>query len=85
MSEALGRRSIFPGMLGQMVKVGEETGALADNLQTLARFYEEETDRAVTVLTSMIEPVMIVGIGGFIAFLAVSIITPMYSILNVIK
>lgn len=85
MSEALGRRSIFPGMLGQMVKVGEETGALADNLQTLARFYEEETDRAVTTLTAMIEPILIVGIGGFIAFLAVSIITPMYSILNVIK
>lgn len=85
MSEALGKQQVFPPMLGQMVKVGEETGALSENLQTLARFYEEETDRAVTTLTSMIEPVLIVAIGGFIAFLAVSIISPMYSILKVIR
>lgn len=85
MSEALGRQPVFPAMLGQMVKVGEETGALAENLETLARFYEEETDRAVTAVTSMIEPVLIICIGGFIAFLAVSIVTPMYSIMKVIR
>ena len=85
MSEALSRQAVFPPMLGHMVKVGEETGALAENLQTLARFYEEETDRAVTTLTSMIEPALIVAIGGFIAFLAISIITPMYSILETIR
>lgn len=85
MSEALSAQAVFPPMLSQMVKVGEETGALAENLQTLARFYEEETDRAVTTLTSMIEPALIIAIGGFIAFLAISIISPMYSILKVIR
>ncbi len=85
MSAAMARQSIFPPMLGQMVKVGEETGALAENLNTLARFYEEETDRAVTSMTTMIEPVLIIAIGGFVAFLAISIITPMYSILKTIR
>ncbi len=85
MSEALSRQAVFPPMLGHMVKVGEETGALAENLQTLARFYEEETDRAVTTLTSMIEPALIVAIGGFIAFLAISIIPPMYPTLEPIR
>ncbi|MDP2726734.1 MAG: type II secretion system F family protein [Dehalococcoidia bacterium] len=85
MSEALGNQPIFPSMLGQMVKVGEETGALSDNLETLAHFYEEETDRAVTTMTSMIEPALIIAVGGFIAFLAISIISPMYSILQVVK
>ncbi len=85
MSAALSLQPIFPSMLGQMVKVGEETGALAENLNTLASYYEEETDRAVATLTSLIEPTLILAVGGFIAFLAISIITPMYSILKVIK
>jgi len=85
MSEALARQALFPSMLAQMVRVGEQTGALAENLQTLARFYEEETDRAVAALTSIIEPALIVAIGGFIAFLAISIISPMYSLLQVVR
>ncbi|MDP2662849.1 MAG: type II secretion system F family protein [Dehalococcoidia bacterium] len=85
MSAALSLQPIFPPLLGQMVKVGEETGTLAENLMTLARYYEDETDRAVATLTSLIEPTLILAVGGFIAFLAISIITPMYSILKVIK
>ncbi|MBI2849000.1 MAG: type II secretion system F family protein [Chloroflexi bacterium] len=85
LSESLERRKVFPSILGQMMRVGEETGALTTNLDVLARFYEEETDRAVTQMVSMIEPAMIVGMGAFIAFLAVSIITPMYSVLQTIK
>jgi type IV pilus assembly protein PilC len=85
LSEALSRQHLFPPMLGQMVRVGEETGALTDNLEVLARFYEEETERAVGNLISLLEPALIIGVGVFIAFMAISIITPMYAILQTIR
>lgn len=76
---------IFPPMLAQMVRVGEETGTLENNLATLADFYEEEVDRSVKLLTSLVEPVLTIFVGGIVGFIAISMVMPMYSILGSIK
>ena len=76
---------LFPSMLSQMIAVGEETGALDTNLETLADFYAQEVDDKVGALTSMIQPVMTLVIGLGVAFIALSIIMPMYSIMGSIK
>jgi len=72
-------------MLSQVVSVGEETGALDSNLDTLAEFYAAEVDERVTALTSMVQPAMTLGIGLVVAFIAISIIMPMYSIMGHIQ
>ena len=66
-------------MLGHMVAIGEETGALDSMLEKVADFYDEETDVAIKSLTSMIEPIMILFIGVMAAFLVASIMVPMFS------
>jgi type IV pilus assembly protein PilC len=73
---------IFPSLLAQMVRVGEETGTLDTNLETLATFYEEESDRKIETLTSMMEPALMLVVGGMVMFLAVSVIGPMYSMMG---
>ena len=85
LSGPLGRQRIFPRLLVQMVRVGEETGTLDGNLETLADFYEEETDRAVSNLTSLLEPMMLIFAGGVVAFIAVSVIMPMYAIMGTVR
>jgi type IV pilus assembly protein PilC len=76
---------IFPSMLAQVVRVGEETGTLDSHLETLAQFYEEEVDRSLKTVTTLVEPLMIVLVGGIVAFVAISMILPMYSLLSSIK
>ena len=76
------RSRLFPSMLSQVVSVGEETGALDANLDTLAEFYAAEVDEKVTALTAMVQPAMTLGIGLVVAFIAISIIMPMYSIMG---
>jgi type IV pilus assembly protein PilC len=85
LSAPLSRQKFFPRLLVQMVRVGEETGTLDGNLETLADFYEEETDRAISTMTSLIEPAMLLFAGGVVAFIAVSVIMPMYSIMGSVK
>jgi len=81
----LGQQKVFSGMLVQMVRVGEETGSLDSNLETLAVFYEDEVDRAVTALTGALEPALTIFIGVMVGFVAVSIIMPMYSLMGAIQ
>ena len=81
----LSSERIFPAMLGQMARVGEETGTLENNLATLADFYEEDVDRRVKTLTSLAEPALTVVVGGIVGFIAVAMVTPMYSILSSVK
>jgi len=81
----LSSERIFPAMLGQMARVGEETGTLESNLATLADFYEEDVDRRVKTLTSLAEPALTVVVGGIVGFIAVAMVTPMYSILSSVK
>jgi type IV pilus assembly protein PilC len=85
LARPFGRSRLFPSMLSQVVSVGEETGALDSNLDTLAEFYAAEVDERVTALTAMVQPAMTLGIGVVVGFIAVSIIMPMYSIMGHIQ
>jgi len=85
LSAPLAAEQVFPSLLVQMVRVGEETGTLEDNLETLADFYEEEVDRSVQLMASLVEPVLTIFIGLIVGFIAVSIVMPMYSVLSEIK
>lgn len=82
LSRPIGQEKLFPGLLAQMVKVGEETGALDSNLETLAIFYEEEADRKIGALTGMMEPALMLFVGGMVGFMAVSVIMPMYTLMG---
>lgn len=81
----LSQDPLFPKLMTQMVKVGEESGALDATLEGLADFYEKEADRSINALTSKIEPAMVMFIGGVVGFIALAVITPMYSLISGIK
>jgi type IV pilus assembly protein PilC len=79
-SEALGNNKYIPGIMIQMIKVGEETGELGNILKTLARFYAREVSTTVDALVDLIEPLMIVMLGLGVAFLLASVLVPIYNI-----
>jgi type IV pilus assembly protein PilC len=85
MAEPLMSTGVFPPMVVQMVGVGEQTGALDQMLNKIADFYEEEVDVAVGALTSLIEPVMMVGIGGTVGVVLISMYLPIFSLAGAIK
>jgi len=70
----------FPGILVQMIRVGEESGELSEILQTLAKFYRREVTNAVDTLVNLIEPMMIVLLGLGVGFLLASVLVPIYNI-----
>jgi len=77
-------KEIYPLIVMQMIKVGEETGETSDILAKLAIFFEEEIGYATKNLTSVIEPILMLIVGGAIGFFAISMIQPMYSMLEAI-
>jgi type IV pilus assembly protein PilC len=77
-SIALSRYKVFPPMLVNMIAIGEEAGTLDEMLAKVADFYEEEVDRTVDALTSLIEPVMMVIIGGIIGFIIIAMYLPIF-------
>ena len=79
------RNPIFPPMVGHMVAVGEETGQLEHMLSKIADFYEAEVDAKVKALTSLMEPLMIVFVGGIVGFIVISMYLPMFSIYEKIR
>ncbi len=85
LSGPIREEKVFPRLLAQMVRVGEETGTLDTNLETLAIFYEEEADRKISALTGMMEPALMLFVGGMVMFMAVSVIQPMYTMLGSMK
>ena len=79
------RSSVFPPMVGHMVAVGEETGQLDQMLGKVADFYEAEVDAKVKALTALIEPLMIVFVGGVVGFIVISMYMPMITVYNNIR
>ncbi|MCW3065480.1 MAG: type secretion system family protein [Solirubrobacterales bacterium] len=84
-SEPLKHASVFPAMVTHMVGVGEETGALDSMLSKIAEFYEDEVAASVKALTSILEPVMIVFVGGIVGFIVISMYLPLFNVYNQIK
>jgi len=76
---------VFPILVPQMIEVGEETGKTESILMNLAEFYEEEVDQITKNLSSIIEPVLMLIIGSAVGFFAISILQPMYGVLENIK
>jgi len=79
-SEALAQHKEIPGIMVQMMKVGEESGELGNILKTLARFYTREVSNAVDALIGLIEPAMVIMLGLGVGFLLASILIPIYNI-----
>lgn len=83
-SEPLDESGVFPNMVVQMINVGESVGALDTMLEKIADFYDEEVDQAVENLTAMIEPFMMVFLGGMIGGLVVAMYLPIFKMASVV-
>ena len=79
------KADIFPPMVGHMVSVGEESGQLETMLTKVADFYEAEVDTKVKALTSLIEPAMIVVVGGMVGFIVIAMYLPLFSLYDKIR
>jgi len=81
---SLSKSPMFPPMLWQMVTVGEQTGALEEILDKIADFYDREVSNTVGRFAAILEPMMIVTVGGIVAFVAVSILLPLWKLIGAI-
>ncbi len=84
-SKPLSKDPNFPPMVTQMVAVGEETGRLDEMLEKIADFYDVEVENAVEALTSILEPIMVVGIGGIVGSVVVGMYLPIFTVINQIR
>ena len=82
---ALEHSTLFDGLFQQLVRVGEETGTLDSMLLRLAEYYELEVETAIAALGSVLEPVLIIGLGALVGFIVSSILIPLYSMIGSIK
>jgi type IV pilus assembly protein PilC len=81
----LSRAPVFPPMVTNMISIGEETGTLDSMLNKIADFYEDETDTAIKSLTSIIEPIMMMFIGGMVGLIVISMYLPIFNMMNLVK
>lgn len=84
-AKPLARAPVFPPMVTHMISIGEETGALDGMLNKIADFYEDEVDAAVKSLTSIIEPIMMMFVGGLTGLIVISMYLPMFNMMNLVK
>jgi type IV pilus assembly protein PilC len=84
-ADPLKESPVFPTMVSHMVGVGEETGALDTMLSKIADFYEDQVDAAIKALTSILEPVMIVLVGGIVGFIVISMYLPLFKVYDAIR
>lgn len=84
-AQPLVENEIFPPMVAQMVKIGEETGELEKMLGKIADFYEDEVDASVQSLTSIVEPIMMIGVGIMVGIVIISMYLPMFKMLTLVK
>ena len=85
MSAALGMKGVFPDMAISMMAIGEETGEMDAMLSKVADFYEDEVTNAVKAMTSMLEPLMIVIVGGIVGSVLVAMYLPMFAVFENIR
>lgn len=83
-SEPLKSSGVFPPMVTQMIAVGEETGALDTLLEKIAFYYDREVDNTVARLSTLIEPIMIVGLGAVLGFIILAMMMPMFDIMTTV-
>ena len=76
---------VFPPLVAQMVRVGEETGELEKMLDKIADFYEDEVDTSIASLTSIVEPLMMIGVGAIIGVIVISMYLPMFKLLQLVQ
>jgi len=81
----LEKASVFPAMVTQMIAVGEETGSLDAMLGKIADFYEDEVNASVKALTSILEPIMMVGVGAIVGLVVISMYLPIFNMMNIVK
>jgi type IV pilus assembly protein PilC len=84
-AKPLSRVSVFPPMVTHMISIGEETGALDSMLNKVADFYEDEVDSTIKSLTSILEPIMMIIVGGLVGLIVVSMYLPMFNMMNLVK
>jgi type IV pilus assembly protein PilC len=84
-AQPLAQNPIFPPMVAHMIKIGEETGELEKMLGKVADFYEDEVDASVSALTSIIEPLMMIGVGCMVGVIIISMYLPMFKMLTLIQ
>jgi type IV pilus assembly protein PilC len=84
-AQPLVENPVFPPMVSQMVKIGEETGELDKMLGKIADFYEDEVDASIQSLTSIVEPIMMIGVGIMVGIVIISMYLPMFKLLTLIK
>ena len=84
-AQPLLENDIFPPMVSQMVKIGEETGELEKMLSKIADFYEDEVEASVASLTSIIEPIMMIGVGCMVGVIIIAMYMPMFKMLTLVK
>jgi type IV pilus assembly protein PilC len=85
LSVPLTSSGLFPTMVTQMIDIGEESGRLSEMLVKIGDFYDMEVEQSVKGLTSMIEPALIIFMGVVVGFIAISVMSPIFSIVNEIK
>jgi type IV pilus assembly protein PilC len=85
LAEPLKLSGVFPPMVTQMISVGEQTGALDAMLSKIADFYDDEVNTAVNTLTSLLEPIMIVFLGGVVGGLVIAMYLPIFKLVTLIK
>jgi len=84
-AEPLIENPVFPPLVSQMVKVGEETGELEKMLDKIADFYEDEVDASIQALTSIVEPLMMIGVGLVVGIIIIAMYMPMFKLLQLVE
>jgi type IV pilus assembly protein PilC len=83
-AQPLVENPVFPPMVSQMIRIGEETGELEKMLGKVADFYEDEVDASIQALTSIIEPLMMIGVGAMVGVIVISMYLPMFKMLQLV-
>ena len=85
LAEPITKAKVFPPMVTHMIAVGESTGALDAMLSKIADFYDDEVDAVVSNLTAMMEPILMVFLGGSVGFIVVAMYLPIFRLMSLIK